>query len=50
MPAGAGGIADHVDYRLSNREHGGEGVRVPTGVEFLNRGHRRFGATVPTMI
>jgi len=50
MPAGAGGIADHVDYPSSNREHGGEGVRVPTGVEFLNRGHRRFGATVPTMI
>jgi len=45
-----GGIADYVDYRPSNRVHGHVGVRVPTSVEFPNRGHRRLGATVPTVI
>ena len=50
MPAGAGGIADHVDYRSSNRVHGHVGVRVPTGVQFLNRGHRRLGAIIPSVI
>jgi len=40
----------YVDYPPSNRAHGLVGIRVPTGVGFLNRGHRRFGTTVPTMI
>ena len=39
MPAGAGGIAYHVDYPPSNREHGGEGVRVPTGDGFIILNH-----------
>jgi hypothetical protein len=50
MPAGAGGIADHVDYPPSNHMYGRVGVRVPTGVQFLNRGHRRLGAIIPTVI
>lgn len=50
MPAGAGGIADHLDYPPSNRAHGLVGIRVPTGVGFLNREHRRLGAIIPTVI
>ena len=47
---GTPNLGVYVDYPPLNHMHGRVRILIPTGDEFLNRGRRRFGATVPTMI